>query len=132
LPAASGFPESFHRAERDPGLVRLSLAETGENVANHRNGEERSRDGIKSPRPGKKESSAGKFPKQFEFPSTVSLLVLDCSPAMTSALSVILKNPKSELRNPKQTQISKQNRPHPGPLPSEWAREKFEIPNGFV
>ncbi len=29
------FRKVFHRAESDPGLIGLSLAETGENVANH-------------------------------------------------------------------------------------------------
>src|SRR5439155_8532650 len=67
------FRKVFHRAESDPGLVRLSLAETGENVANHRNGEERSRDGVKSRAQVKKKAPPGNsrsrrtFRQQFLF-----------------------------------------------------------------
>src|SRR5439155_6114001 len=61
------FRKVFHRAERDPGLVRLSLAETGENVANHRNGEERSRDGIKSRAQVKKKAPPGNSRSSWSF-----------------------------------------------------------------
>src|SRR5438094_627567 len=67
------FRKVFHRAESDPGLIGLSLAETGENVANHRNGEERSRDGVKSRAQVKKKAPPGNsrsrrsFRQQFLF-----------------------------------------------------------------